>query len=104
MSKKLLTKLRLQISEPSNAVVVTVNGTQKRALGKLKDIVLQIGRITKDDYFDIYEEEDLDEVESYLTDDQEDLYTNPWIDEHSPAAYLTTIEEVPTPEETERPI
>ncbi|CAG8791131.1 12073_t:CDS:1, partial [Acaulospora morrowiae] len=49
-------------------------------------------------------EEDLDEVEGYLTDDQEDLYTNPWIDEQSPAAYLTTIEEVPTPEETEQPI
>ncbi|CAG8740566.1 10452_t:CDS:2, partial [Acaulospora morrowiae] len=173
MSKKLFTKLRLQISEPSNAVVVTVNGTRERALGKLKDVALQLGRITvptnfqviesteemmllgmswfkklharlyfdeqkliithegesielpiyqekeakleepeeekkedyeEDDYFDTYEEEDLDEVESYLTDNQEDLYTNPWIDEQSPAAYLTTIEEVPTLEETKRPI
>ncbi|CAG8455607.1 13803_t:CDS:1 [Acaulospora morrowiae] len=172
MSKKLLTKLRLQISEPSNAVVITANRTRERALGKLKDIALQIGRITvptdfqviesteemillgmswfkklraclyfneqkliithkeesielpihqekevkieepeekeenyeEDDYFDTYKEEDLDEVESYLTDDQENLYTNPWIDEHSPAAYLTMIEEVLTPKETERPI
>ncbi|CAG8632918.1 3038_t:CDS:2 [Acaulospora morrowiae] len=149
MSKKLLTKLGLQISEPSNAVVVTANRTRERALGKLKDVALQLGRITVPTdfqviesmeemillgmswfkklrarlYFDEHkliithegesielpihqekEEEDLDEVESYLTDDQEDLYTNPWIDEQSPAAYLMTIEEVPTPEETERPI
>ncbi|CAG8728294.1 8898_t:CDS:1 [Acaulospora morrowiae] len=173
MSKKLLTKLRLQISEPSNAVVVTANGTRERALGKLKNVALQLGRITvptdfqviesteemmllgmswfkklcahlyfdeqkliithggesielpihqekeikieepeeeeeedyeEDDYFNTYEEEDLDEVESYLTNNQEDLYTNPWIDKQSPAAYLMMIEEVLTSEETERPI
>ncbi|CAG8637509.1 1395_t:CDS:2 [Acaulospora morrowiae] len=101
MSKKLLTKLGLQISELSNAIVVTANGTRERALGKLKDVALQLGRIIIPMDF---QEEDLDEVESYLTDNQEDLYTNPWIDEHSPAAYLITIEEVPTSEEAERPI
>ncbi|CAG8477356.1 6744_t:CDS:2 [Acaulospora morrowiae] len=101
MLKKLLIKLELQISEPSNAVVVTANGIRKRALGKLKDVALQLGKIIVPTDF---QEEDLDEVESYLTDDQEDLYTNPWIDKHSPAAYLMTIEEVLTPEETERPI
>ncbi|CAG8540458.1 5013_t:CDS:2 [Acaulospora morrowiae] len=158
------------ISEPSNTVVVTMNRIRERALGKLKDVVLQLGRITvptdfqviesmeemmllgmswfkrlctrlyfdeqkliithegesielpihqekkakieklkeeeeenykKNDYFDIYKEEELDEVESYLTDDQENLYTNPWIDEYSPAAYLTVIEEALTAEETE---
>ncbi|CAG8709154.1 6692_t:CDS:2, partial [Acaulospora morrowiae] len=113
MSKKLLTKLRLQISEPSNAVVITANRTRERALGKLKDIALQLGRITVSTDFQVIESteemmllgmKDLDEVESYLTDDQEDLYTNTWIDEQSPAAYLTTIKEVPTPEEIERPI
>ncbi|CAG8529947.1 3268_t:CDS:2 [Acaulospora morrowiae] len=131
MSKKLLTKLGLQILEPSNAVIITANGTQERALGKLKDIVIEsmeemmlLGMswfkklcthlyfdkqkliinykgesielpihqekevkieepeekeedYKEDDYFDTYEEEDLDKVESYLTDNQEDLYTNP---------------------------
>ncbi|CAG8615566.1 11185_t:CDS:2 [Acaulospora morrowiae] len=150
MSKKLLTKLGLRITEPSSAVVVTANGTRERTLGKIRDVALELGGIIiptdfqviestdemmllgmswfkklrarlhfdeqklfitydgeiidceEDDYFDNYEKEELDEVESYLTDDQKDLYTNPWTDEYSPAVYLTTIEEIPTPEETER--
>ncbi|CAG8658745.1 8839_t:CDS:2 [Acaulospora morrowiae] len=55
MSKKLFTKLGLQISEPSNAVVITANRTRERALGKLKDVALQLGRITVPTDFQVIE-------------------------------------------------
>ncbi|CAG8778993.1 11869_t:CDS:1, partial [Gigaspora margarita] len=42
MSKKIMNKLDLKIDEPSTTVVVTVNRTRKRALGKIKDVKLAI--------------------------------------------------------------
>ncbi|CAG8572421.1 3130_t:CDS:2 [Cetraspora pellucida] len=57
----------------------------------------------EDNFFDNYEEEDIEEVESYHTDDTlsegEELYTNSWEDVYSLAIYLTTLEEIPTSEE-----
>ncbi|CAG8799070.1 20130_t:CDS:1, partial [Racocetra persica] len=62
----------------------------------------------KDDFFNTYEsEDDLEEVESYHTDDistdNEELFLNPWEDVYSPAIYLTAIEEIFTLEATKKP-
>ncbi|CAG8765061.1 22427_t:CDS:2, partial [Cetraspora pellucida] len=46
-----------------------------------------------------YEDEELDEIDGYYTvessDDEIDLYSNPWKDEVSPTIYLTIVKEVP---------
>ncbi|CAG8811680.1 28645_t:CDS:1, partial [Racocetra persica] len=56
--------------------------------------------------FDNYEEKETEEVESYCTDrsnDDEELYINPWKDEYSPAIYLTSIEKISTTRKEENP-
>ncbi|CAG8718315.1 12787_t:CDS:2, partial [Cetraspora pellucida] len=59
----------------------------------------------EDDFFNTYEDEEIEKVESYHTDrtssKEEKLYTNPWAGVYSPAIYLTSIEEVPTQDEEE---
>ncbi|CAG8719930.1 10580_t:CDS:2, partial [Racocetra persica] len=60
----------------------------------------------ENDFFDNYEKEKTEEVESYCTNgsnDDEELYINSWKDEYSLAIYLISIEEIPTTRKEENP-
>ncbi|CAG8474202.1 5821_t:CDS:2 [Gigaspora margarita] len=68
MSKRIMNKLDLKIDEPSTTVVVTANGTRKRALGKIKNVKLAICDILIPTLFQVIEfSEDLLLLVIYLT-------------------------------------
>ncbi|CAG8814681.1 3330_t:CDS:2, partial [Gigaspora margarita] len=51
----MMNKLDLKIDEPSTTIVVTVNGTKKRALGKIKDVKLAIHNLLISTLFQVIE-------------------------------------------------
>ncbi|CAG8721828.1 16163_t:CDS:1, partial [Racocetra persica] len=62
----------------------------------------------ENNFFNTYESEDnLDKVKSYHIDgiqtDDEKLFLNPWKDVYSPAIYLTTIKEISTSSNSNKP-
>ncbi|CAG8606066.1 8942_t:CDS:2, partial [Cetraspora pellucida] len=133
MSNRMVKKLDLKITEPSSTMVVTANGARVRALGKVVEVELYVQydyKVAKipiscngenppmepedeedEGTFDEFEFEDesLEEAEGYFTCKTSgiELFGNPWEDCHSPATYLSYVEELlsnepePEPEEEE---
>ncbi|CAG8530531.1 7487_t:CDS:2 [Cetraspora pellucida] len=161
ISKILVRKLNLKITEPSNTIVTIMNCARKHALGKIPDVKLAIGSIMmpttfqiienskekvhaylhfgkgklflryldkslkvpifqakkveplktfsdKDNFFNHYKKEEIVKVKSYytdeaITDEEDNLYTNSWVNIYSPAIYITAVEEFLTYEKVNKP-